>query len=1181
MTRKTVLHNLLKKLLFLSVLTLCLYTLPSSAQYGNWGGDFAYSPGSSGSSGSGGGCQKKDCSNSTCQMATDSSGKLLNECPSGQVKRQDVDPNCVMNLNAGSGTCMDTMPVASVSRVPETNCYRGTGWSRKRNHLGTDYAATSGTVITAAADGTVVYATYMNGGGRALAIEHSKKCQCTAGNANGGCDNKYVTVYLHLSAYIVTGGPVKKGQPVGYVGGSNYKNGVLYDPPHANAYSPHLHFEIHSGGWNKGYTKLKTSIINPLCDDIQSFCGGCSYNVEEQCTGKKNSSEWTSLSEAAKQDKKPTNPPAPVSDPGGYTSSDPFSSAEGSGCDYQNFMPEPDTCYFCPLFKTLFNVASKLAQKTYIALKDGIVFVVIIVFALWIALFVLKQISSFETKKPGKMIQEILTQAFKVLFVVVVLKLGYAQILKLTITPVFDTGLAYSQLISGQNKCSGSYIEGVTGYKDEFKPDSEGALPMSMGQNILCAIKAMQDSAWRIVAFGRECRCVGWKPKAIIPHIIPRFSYLLTGDFLIIAGLLLVLAFPWCLIDCVLNMAIAAALLPAAIGAWAFKKEYLRTLWEFFLNAVLQFVFLSIILYIIMTCVEQFLSVIDSYSKDYDKILDPIHGIAFWGANGLKLIMVCLLGWVFLDYGKKLADDFASAPDLHNMGRNAGGFFAQVGQRLAIGSKGKDGKYHGGVVGAAAGATDLAKMSANHFVGMPLRQKLNARRNEQIMSTGTAIKDENGNIIGYESNKNILGSRNLLGQKVTKRVMLGENGQMIYSEEKEGVGMQIRNAIRSGTNNLRVDLVEKEDAKLLNMLDGPTPEGMKLSTSKDGSRELFDKEGKLVARKKILENGRVELTSWHDSGHSVSVYDGKTLISTTQTYQNLIGEKVIMTANLVNGEYQINKAIQSRRMSALEHSTEDGSKLHSVAQGHELKKDYQVAPHLTTNARVTKDHLLSIRDVRDENGKVVQQDFAFNTKLVRYLVDKQGHLNNNMINQITQGSSLPKEQVQLAVALEVMKTRKMNVSNKFKSRQVILENGILSVVQKNFDGSTTSFTAQISGNQMIVDLQNVDKQGNLRRVTDNGIMKRKITQPVNKKAVAEYGFNENLYQKWGYHKFIDERGAFAQTIDDVEAMRGFEKYDRDLHATQVKTQKTQFFENPELKILPMDLSQKPNNLIDQ
>ena len=214
------------------------------------------------------GCEKKACNNSTCQLTLNSAGHLENDCPNGKAKRYDVDPNCVMNKNASAGSCMDTMPVASITRVAETNCYRNEGWSRKRNHLGTDYASSAGTVITAAADGTIVFAGKMEGGGRVIMMEHEKKCPCST----SGCDNKFVTVYMHMKAFIVTGGSVKKGTPIGYVGGSNCKSGTLYDPPHENAYSPHLHFEIHSGSLNKGYNTLKTaSIINPLCDDIQSF----------------------------------------------------------------------------------------------------------------------------------------------------------------------------------------------------------------------------------------------------------------------------------------------------------------------------------------------------------------------------------------------------------------------------------------------------------------------------------------------------------------------------------------------------------------------------------------------------------------------------------------------------------------------------------------------------------------------------------------------------------------------------------------------------------------------------------------------------------------------------------------------------------------------------------------------
>lgn len=224
-------------------------------------------------------CGGKSCNNGTCKLATGTNGKLLNNCPSG--KRFDVDPNCIMNQNAKSSSCLDTMPVASINRVAETNCYRANGAGgnpKPRNHEGTDYAATAGTTVTAAANGKVVWAKWLGGGGRTIMIEHEKQCQCTAGNGGGsGCDSKYISVYMHLKAFLVTGGTVKKGQPIGLVGGSNYssRTGESCDYPNKNGackpYGPHLHFEIHSGDWSKGYAALKTSIINPLCDESKHF----------------------------------------------------------------------------------------------------------------------------------------------------------------------------------------------------------------------------------------------------------------------------------------------------------------------------------------------------------------------------------------------------------------------------------------------------------------------------------------------------------------------------------------------------------------------------------------------------------------------------------------------------------------------------------------------------------------------------------------------------------------------------------------------------------------------------------------------------------------------------------------------------------------------------------------------
>jgi len=713
-------------------------------------------------------CAKPDCKAKACELADKMStrnGKkaLPNDCPSG--KRYDVDPCCVMNKNVpSSGSCIDTMPVAQLNRVAETNCFRANGAGGNptpRNHYGTDYAAVVGTPVTAAADGTIVQQRWASGGGRSVIIEHLRVCQCSAEDpGDKECSPKYHTVYYHLSAWAEgksLGSVVKKGDVIGFVGGSNTHGGKNCDYPYkaeykgdCYSYGPHLHFEIHHGP-HAGGTNLKASMVDPLCDDIQTICGGCKTDYNS-CLNKTNTNQWTQCSPEAKATKSVPNPPAGVATAtGGSYDGGSGASAEVSSnrCDYHNFLLSDDDCLFCPLFKILYNAASSLALQTYKALKDGIVNVVIVAFALWIAWYVLGQIVSLEAKKPAEMMKEILVQTFRVLIVLIILQVAYGHILRLTISPVFDTASRYIQALM-DSKCSptAAYLDGLKGYETVIDNSSTGALPFSMGRGVLCSIKALQDGVWKMIAFGRECRCVGWHEKRVILDLLPNLSYVLSGDFLIIAGLLLLLAFPWCLVDCVLNMAIACALLPAAIGAWAFKitSKYLNTLWNFFMNAVFQFVFLSIILYIIVTLVGQFLQDIDQYAQDHDKLLDPINGFAFWSVKGLRLVLICLMGWVFLDNGKELAGKFADAPDL-NIGRSTGAFFAQLGERIAIGGKQKDPKtgkmvHRGGILGIAKGTAGMAKMTGQHFIGTPAKRKINQLRSDWVKNKGTEIKDD-------------------------------------------------------------------------------------------------------------------------------------------------------------------------------------------------------------------------------------------------------------------------------------------------------------------------------------------------------------------------------------------------------------------------------------------------------
>jgi murein DD-endopeptidase MepM/ murein hydrolase activator NlpD len=95
-------------------------------------------------------------------------------------------------------------------------------WSPLRKHLGIDIAAKTGTVVRAAAEGTIVFANWTFDLGNLVIIDHG---------------DGFLTFYGHNQRILKgVGGFVAKGEPIANVGSSGASSG------------PHLHFEIWKNG---------------------------------------------------------------------------------------------------------------------------------------------------------------------------------------------------------------------------------------------------------------------------------------------------------------------------------------------------------------------------------------------------------------------------------------------------------------------------------------------------------------------------------------------------------------------------------------------------------------------------------------------------------------------------------------------------------------------------------------------------------------------------------------------------------------------------------------------------------------------------------------------------------------------------------------------------------------------
>ena len=96
-------------------------------------------------------------------------------------------------------------------------------FQNEKLHFGVDYAGKRGTIITAAADGYVIFSNWTHEGGNIIILSHG-----------GG----YVTVYQHNQSLLKQQGDfVKRGTPIALLGDSG-----------TTSYGPHLHFEVWKDG---------------------------------------------------------------------------------------------------------------------------------------------------------------------------------------------------------------------------------------------------------------------------------------------------------------------------------------------------------------------------------------------------------------------------------------------------------------------------------------------------------------------------------------------------------------------------------------------------------------------------------------------------------------------------------------------------------------------------------------------------------------------------------------------------------------------------------------------------------------------------------------------------------------------------------------------------------------------
>ena len=660
-----------------------------------------------------------------------------------------------------SSSCVDASPLGSVNRVSDPFGYRihpitgqGTG------HKGVDYAATAGTPIYAAADGVITEQRYQYNATKGTGYGNliKLKADSPAGTT---------VLYAHMACFaegIGVGTHVKKGQIIGFVGNTGGSTGA------------HLHYEVQKNG----------VAVDPYGDDASSVVctpdeqiADMHQNAVEGGNGTANGGGYNTGAGGIDVGNGGQSRPD-INEVTGVTGN--IDSPANDGHNDKDCLPKVlkqkiKVCLFCNLFRAAFLTASNIAQASFEALAPWVAILVAVGFAVWMSMQVLAHVSAIESKDAPTLIKSLLNQTFVFLIVFIFLKSDSNYFLKMALEPIFNTGFKLAQLVMQSSiECTDKYD--ITGAVNE------GGLPASMGISILCTVEAIQDRILDVMVAGSSAICVG----IFIEHFsllnLPHPGYILSGIGMWLSGLVLLVIFPFLMLDAVIQLAVACALLPAAIGAYTFKatRGYVTKVWETFLSSMFHFIFLTIIMMILITAIEN--SVGEALGT-----LDEINNEGIWkeallqlswtGVLFLQLVFVILLGWAVLGQIAQFAHRFASSVSSTNIGTTLGTLAASgtknATTRIAAPALGaiNDKIGFGALKRAASERVDETKkrinqhsqkVRANKFMSGAFKDKDNY----------TETKDENGNTTySYQENSGLFGS------KKNKSVTINANGEII------------------------------------------------------------------------------------------------------------------------------------------------------------------------------------------------------------------------------------------------------------------------------------------------------------------------------------------------------------------------------------------------------------------
>lgn len=240
------------------------------------------------------------------------------------------------------------------------------------------------------------------------------------------------------------------------------------------------------------------------------------------------------------------------------------------------------TCYSCTIVANLIRVFMNAAAATAPLTQEAGVKLLLIGMVLWFAFYVLRNMSSFVSAEPMRMLQEIFTFLFKCLLAYVVITSGLLNIIQLMVNPVLVAGADYG--ITMIDTVTDVKLDYTSVDQKTYKIGAEELINQKVFDKIMTISKKADAAMSLNFVIGDAVMCHATHAGAIViakkitdtfnfpPFYFPDIWIWICGAVIYFFAFLVVMGINFYLLDLSFKIGFALLALPITIGLWPFEK---------------------------------------------------------------------------------------------------------------------------------------------------------------------------------------------------------------------------------------------------------------------------------------------------------------------------------------------------------------------------------------------------------------------------------------------------------------------------------------------------------------------------------------------------------------------------------------------------------------------------------